>query len=298
MDISDHIYIRPEDDFDVRALPTHVDMEKKECKEILKANTKVLDELQQQLFSSKKHSVLLVFQAMDAAGKDSTIRAVFSGMNPAGFRVSNFKQPSSLELAHDFMWRVNAALPKRGNIGIFNRSHYEEVLVTRVHPEYILRQNIPYIETVSDVNEAFWTRRLNYIASYEQHLSDQGYLILKFFLNVSREEQKERFLSRMDNEHKHWKFSLGDMRERALWDDYMHAYNEMIRHTSKACAPWYVIPADDKDYLRASVSSHVREALESIGLSYPEADEDVSEDITEARRLFAQEEANELNTDK
>ena len=279
----------PAKDFDVRTLDTHVDLGKDESKRQLKENIEELNELQEKLYSDAKHSVLFVFQAMDAAGKDSTIRAVFSGMNPQGFLVSSFKQPTSRELAHDYLWRVTRQLPSRGRIGVFNRSHYEEVLVCKVHPGYVLGQNIPGIEALEDVNTDFWKNRYQQINAYEQHLSANGVTIRKFFLNVSREEQEKRFLSRMDDAEKHWKFSLGDLKERQLWGKYMDAYSDAIRETSTPDAPWYTIPADDKDYLRAAVSEIVLNTLKEMNLEFPKAGAKEMADIAEARLILAQE---------
>jgi len=267
-------------------MATQVQMSSKECQDILANNIEALNELQQKLFSRAKHSLLVVFQAMDAAGKDSTIKAVFSGMNPQGFLVSGFKQPSKQELAHDYLWRVNSKLPARGHIGVFNRSHYEEVLVCKVHPEYILYQNLPDITSLEEVNADFWEKRYRQINNYEQHLSENGYTIIKFFLHVSKDEQEERFRSRMEKADKHWKFNIGDLKERQLWDEYMSAYNDAIRTTSTAHAPWYVLPADDKDYLRAQVSSVIRETMEGMDLAYPQVSDRDMADIAEADQIL------------
>jgi PPK2 family polyphosphate:nucleotide phosphotransferase len=272
----DYVIKAPSKNFDIASFDTEVKMGKEECKAILKENLVLLNDLQEKLYSSDKQGVVLVFQAMDAAGKDSTIRAVFSGMNPQGFKVTSFKQPSKEELSHDYLWRVNKA-------------HYEEVLVTRVHPEYILYQDIPGMDSVDQVDDKFWAMRFEQINNYERYLVQNGYLILKFFLNVSLAEQKKRFLSRMENADKNWKFSLGDMKERQLWDKYMHAYSEAIGHTAQPHAPWHVIPADDKDYIRASVSTYVLKALQGLNLTYPAADDDIASDIKEAYSMFAEE---------
>ena len=216
------------------------------------ANRK-MDKLQRVLMAGDRHSVLLIFQAMDAAGKDSTIRAVMQGINPAGCQVFTFKKPSSLELDHDFLWRTSLRMPERGRIGIFNRSQYEEVLVVRVHPEILDYQRLPNTIDLDTI----WDERLESIRDQERHLSRNGTVILKFFLNVSREEQKRRFLARLDDPDKNWKFEFGDLKERRFWDDYMFAYEQALRATSVSHAPWYDIPADDKPYLRATIAEIV-----------------------------------------
>lgn len=226
-------------------------------------------ELQRKLYAENRWSLLLVFQAMDAAGKDSTIRAVTSGVNPAGFQVFSFKQPSERELDHDFLWRTAQRLPERGRVGVFNRSYYEEVLVVRVHPEYLSAQNLP-----SDAYDparlgALWSERYESIVEHERHLARSGTVVLKFFLNVSREEQRRRFLARLDSPDKNWKFSEGDLRESALWPAYMEAYEDALNATSKPWAPWYSIPADDKRFMRKTVAGIVVSTLESMDLRYP-----------------------------
>ncbi len=279
----------PGKDFDVRTLPTHVQMGKTESKKMLKEQRKVLNDLQQKLYGQSRHGLLIVFQAMDAAGKDSTIRAVFSGMNPQGFLVSSFKKPSSHEIAHDYLWRVNRQLPARGRIGVFNRSHYEEVLVCKVHPKIITYQNLPQIRSVDDINEGFWAKRYEQINNFESHLTQNGYTILKFFLNVSKEEQEKRFIERMKNPEKHWKFNLSDLEERQLWPKYMDAYSNAIRETSKEHAPWYSIPADDKEYMRACVSNIIMTKMEQIDLSYPEVTAKQMQEINIAKEMLANE---------
>lgn len=240
----------------------------KALKKTLKKHRKLFSELQRKLYAHDKQALLLIFQAMDAAGKDSTIRAVTSGVNPAGFQVSSFKQPSKLELDHDFLWRSAQRLPERGRIGIFNRSYYEETLVVRVHPQYLQYQKLPHQPDL----DTLWQERYQSIVDHENHLVRNGTVILKFWLNVSREEQKNRFLSRLDNPEKYWKFSAGDLKERALWDNYMQAYEDMINATSTSAAPWFAIPADDKPWMRAEVARIIVETLQSLDLKYPEAD--------------------------
>ena len=241
--------------------------------------TESLNKLQRVLAAGDRHAVLLVFQAMDAAGKDSTIRAVMQGVDPSGCQVFSFKKPSSQELDHDFLWRTSRCLPERGRIGIFNRSHYEEVLVVRVHPKILASQKLP-----GELNlETIWDDRLKSIREHEEHLARNGTVILKFWLNVSRDEQKARFLSRLDNVDKNWKFEPRDVVERRHWGDYMHAYEEALNATSRPWAPWYAIPADDKAYMRARVAETIIAALEGIGLRYPEPSEEDRAEFASAR---------------
>ncbi len=237
---------------------------KKETKKDLKKNIKVMSELQEELYAHDKYSVLLIFQAMDAAGKDGTIKHVMSGLNPQGVQVISFKQPSKEELDHDYLWRISKNLPERGRIGIFNRSHYEEVLVVKVH-DLIKGQSIPQ----KLVGKNIWEQRYRQISDFEKYLYENGTIILKFFLHVSKEEQKKRFLERIDTSSKNWKFSGADIKEREFWNDYQKAYAEAISHTSKQHAPWYIIPADHKWYMRLLVSQIIVETLENLKLSYP-----------------------------
>ncbi len=229
---------------------------------------KKLRELQRVLYAKDHHAVLAVFQAMDAAGKDGTIRAVLSGVDPAGCQVTSFKKPSEEELDHDFLWRTARALPERGRIGIFNRSYYEEVLVVRVHPGILDGQKIPSLPAPEEV----WRGRYTSIREHEAHLARNGIVVLKFWLNVSKDEQARRFLDRLEEPSKNWKFSAGDLKERARWDDYMAAYEAALNETSRECAPWYAIPADDKDFMRWQVARILRKTLEGLGLVYPEPD--------------------------
>ena len=236
-----------------------------------------LNKLQRVLAAGDRHAVLLVFQAMDAAGKDSTIRAVMQGVDPSGCQVFSFKKPSSLELDHDFLWRTSCRLPERGRIGIFNRSQYEEVLVVRVHPEILHGQKLPDPIDLDTI----WDERLKSIREQEEHLARNGTVILKFWLNVSKDEQKRRFLARLDDPERIWKFEPGDVVERRHWDDYMQAYEAALNATSRPWAPWYAIPADNKRYMRARVASIIVESLKSIGLRYPEP---TAEDLAEFER--------------
>jgi len=262
-------YLVPFDDsFRVADAPTQAgNVDRKRAKTRLKNAVRELDQLQRVLAAGDRHSVLLIFQAMDAAGKDSTIRAVMQGINPAGCQVFNFKKPSALELDHDFLWRSSIRLPERGRIGIFNRSHYEEVLVVRVHPELLHKQQLP--DSID--MDAIWDQRLESIRDQEKHLARNGTVILKFWLNVSREEQKKRFLARLDDPNKNWKFDFGDLEERRFWEQYMHAYEQALSGSSRPWAPWYAIPADDKRYMRACIAEIIVQTLKSIGLQYPEA---------------------------
>jgi PPK2 family polyphosphate:nucleotide phosphotransferase len=225
---------------------------------------------QESLYASNSHSLLVIFQAMDAAGKDSAIEHVMSGLNPQGCQVYSFKTPNSEEYEHDYLWRHYKALPERGRIGIHNRSHYENVLVCKVHPEYILNENIPGIDDVKKINKKFWANRYESIRNFEKHLVDNGTTIIKFFLHVSKDEQKQRFLDRIDDKTKNWKFSAGDLKERALWDKYMDAYQQTIKETSTDAAPWYVIPADKKWYARLAISQIIDETLQGMKLKFPE----------------------------
>lgn len=235
--------------------------------------------LQRVLAAGDRHAVLLVFQAMDAAGKDSTIRAVMQGVDPSGCQVFSFKKPSSLELDHDFLWRTTCRLPERGRIGIFNRSQYEEVLVVRVHPKILTYQKLP--DKV--ILDTIWDDRLRSIREQEEHLARNGTVILKFWLNVSKDEQKRRFLARLDDPAKNWKFEPRDVEERRHWDDYMRAYEDALNATSRPWAPWYAIPADDKGYMRARVANIIIETLQSIGLKYPEPSQDERQEFAESR---------------
>ena len=252
---------------------------KKDNKKRLKERRDELGDLQRILYAHDRHAVLLVFQAMDAAGKDGTIRAVLEGVNPAGCQVFSFKKPSSLELDHDFLWRTAKRLPERGRIGVFNRSYYEEVLVVRVHPGILDGQQLP-----SSVDrERIWEDRYESIRDHETHLARNGTVILKFFLHVSKEEQRQRFLSRLDEPEKNWKFSKADLRERGYWDDYQVAYEEALRETSRAHAPWYAIPADDKSFMRATVADIVVSRLQQLDLHYPPVDDEVAANVDTLR---------------
>jgi PPK2 family polyphosphate:nucleotide phosphotransferase len=254
-----------------------------EAKKLLRAGIKTMSDLQTLLYAQDRWSLLLIFQAMDAAGKDGTIKHVMSGINPQGCHVHSFKAPSSAELDHDYMWRTNVALPERGHIGIFNRSYYEEMLVVRVHKEMLKAERIPE----SLVTKKIWEHRFEDTRNYEQYLSRNGVVVRKFFLNVSKGEQKRRFLARLDNPDKHWKFSASDMKEREYWDDYQEAYEDMIRETACKEAPWYVVPADHKWYTHLVVAAVIIETLESLGLSVPNVTEEQQKQLEKARKILA-----------
>jgi PPK2 family polyphosphate:nucleotide phosphotransferase len=260
-------------------------LDKGEAAELLQRGTEWLAEEQNMLYAQDCWSLLLVFQAMDAAGKDSTIKHVMSGVNPQGCQVFSFKQPSREDLDHDFMWRYVKCLPERGRIGIFNRSYYEEVLVVRVHPEILRRQRLP----PQSVGKRIWDERLADIAHFEDYLMRQGTILLKFFLHVSREEQKRRFMERLDKPRKHWKFSSADIRERGFWGDYMHAFEEAIRATAAPHAPWFIVPADNKWFTRLVVAAAIVEAVENLDLSYPKIDAAKKKELAKARAALARE---------
>jgi PPK2 family polyphosphate:nucleotide phosphotransferase len=251
--------------------------------EQLATQVKRTSELQDVLYASDRFSLLLIFQAMDAAGKDGAIKHVMSGVNPLGCQVSSFKQPSAEELDHDFLWRTTLRLPERGRIGIFNRSYYEEVLVVRVHPQYLEAQRLPEGSVQAP---DFWEGRMRSIRDHEEHLHRNGTRIVKFFLHVSREEQRKRFLDRIDHPDKNWKFNLGDVEERGHWNDYMRAYEQALSATSTKDSPWYVIPADDKKNARLLVSQVVNQTLESLDLQYPKLDKARVAELKAARKLL------------
>ena len=256
-----------------------------DAKKFLKKSVKTLSALQEKLYAQDRWGVLLIFQAMDAAGKDSAIKHVMSGIDPKGCQVYSFKAPSSEELDHDFMWRTSKALPERGRIGIFNRSHYEEVVALRVHPEWLGPQRLPSGER----DEAFWQARHEDINAFERYLARNGFVIRKFFLNVSRAEQRRRFLDRLVRPEKNWKFAMGDLAERARWRDYMAAYEDTIRATSTPHAPWVVIPADDKKFARTVVAAAVIDALNRLSLEFPPIDAADRRELARARRTLERE---------
>lgn len=249
----------------------------------LEKNVKTLAKLQETLYAEGRRSLLIVLQAMDAAGKDSAIEHVMSGINPQGCHVTSFKAPSAEDLDHDFLWRCQKALPRRGTIGVFNRSHYEEVLVVKVHPQYLVGQKLP---DSPDTNPGFWDRRYQEICNWEAMVTANGTKIVKFFLNVSREEQRRRFLARINEPDKNWKFSSGDIRERTLWNDYMNAYRDAISATSTDASPWYILPADQKWFTRLAVSEILAETLRKMDPKFPEVSDAMKADLAEAKQVL------------
>jgi PPK2 family polyphosphate:nucleotide phosphotransferase len=256
--------------------------DKARAKEALQMGVEALAELQSVLYAQDRWSVLLVFQAMDAAGKDGTIKHVMSGVNPQGCQVSSFKSPTSEDLDHDYLWRCMKVLPNRGHIGIFNRSYYEETLVVRVHPEFLTGQKLPE----ERVTKRIWDERFQDIRGFERYLNRNGTIVLKFFLHVSKKEQQKRFLERLDNPDKNWKFSANDAKERGFWDDYMKAYEETIRETATDHAPWYVVPADNKWFTRVIVAAAVIDALASLNLHYPKVSEAKKKELVAVRKIL------------
>ena len=272
---------------DVNPADTHQlkSEDRPEAKKRLEEGVALLSEMQDMLYAQSKWGLLLIFQAMDAAGKDGTIKHVMSGVNPQGVDVFSFKAPTPEEIAHDFLWRTNRCLPARGKIGIFNRSYYEEVLVVKVHPELLERQRIP-----KELREKhFWRNRYEDINAFEKYLARNGIAILKFFLNVSRKEQKRRFLARLEDSEKNWKFSAADVRERKYWDDYQAAYEKMIRSTASQHAPWVVVPADNKWFTRLVISTVIVDTLESLNLCYPKVDDAKRKELAEAKKKLLKE---------
>lgn len=256
-----------------------------DAKKLLKKVRKQLAKIQDTMYAEHRQSVLICLQGMDTSGKDSLIREVFKNVNANGVNVHSFKVPTPKELSHDYLWRHYIALPERGKIGVFNRTHYENILVTRVHPEYILFEDIPNISSVDDIGDAFYLRRMQQINDFEKHLVDNGTIILKFYLHLSKDEQKNRLLRRLNLPDKNWKFSKGDLKERKLWKKYMHAYEDLLSRTSTNYAPWYIIPADDKATSRLKVGEILVESLSKYGFKYPVLDENEKDNL----ELFRQE---------
>jgi PPK2 family polyphosphate:nucleotide phosphotransferase len=258
--------------------------DKTEAQTKLAADILQLSEYQNILYADNKLSVLIIFQAMDAAGKDSTIKHVMSGVNPQGCQVFSFQAPSAEELDHDYLWRIHKCLPERGRIGIFNRSYYEEVLIARVHPEFLAAQHLPKLE-----NDRIWQQRFQEINDFERYLTNNGTVMIKFFLNVSKAEQKRRFLERIEAPEKHWKFSAADIQERAYWDDYQAAYREMFHYTSTELAPWYIIPADRKWYTRLTVADIICHRLQQLNLAYPQISTEQHQQLLAAKQILERE---------
>ena len=258
--------------------------EKPKAQEALATGVEVLAELQEKLWAQDRWAVLIIFQAMDAAGKDGAIKHVMSGVNPQGCEVSSFKAPSAEELDHDFLWRCAKRAPERGRIGIFNRSYYEETLVVRVHPEYLSGQKLPPKTKTKDL----WKQRFKDITNFERHLTHNGTMVLKFFLHISKEEQRQRFLKRIEDEDKNWKFSLKDVEERQHWDEYMEAYEDTIQHTASKYAPWYVVPADNKWFMRLVVASAIVQNLNALDLEYPSLTKEELKGLESAKHALLQ----------
>lgn len=278
---------------ELKNVPTFLDLETSEKKKAKKLNEyrEALSDHQDTMYAHNKYSVLICLQGMDTAGKDSLIREVFKEFNPRGVVVHSFKTPTSSELEHDYLWRHYIALPERGKYAVFNRTHYENVLVTRVHPEYILSENIPGIDSVEDITPAFWEKRFDQINNFEKHISQNGVIILKFFLHLSKDEQKHRLLRRLDKKKHNWKFSPGDLKERGYWEKYQSYYEDAINRTSKPHAPWYIIPADNKETARVLVAKTILEEMERYkDIKEPVLEEEVAENIGKYREMLMKDE--------
>ena len=274
------------------AIPTKIDLEvnKKKIEHALEDVCKDLAEIQNAMYAHGKYAALICIQGMDTAGKDSLIREVFKELNARGVVVHSFKVPTELELNHDYLWRHYIALPKRGRFGVFNRTHYENVLVTRVHPQYILGEKLPDVQSLDDVNEAFWEKRFEQINNFEKHIAENGTIIFKFFLHLSKDEQKNRLIRRLEKPNKNWKFSPNDLKERKLWDDYQTCYEDAINETSKPHAPWYAIPADDKPTARYLVARILLDTLKEYhDIEAPELDDDIKANLDQYKQQLANE---------
>jgi PPK2 family polyphosphate:nucleotide phosphotransferase len=261
-------------------------MTKDEGEVLLQQGVKLLSDMQDKLYAHNQYSILIIFQAMDAAGKDSAIKHIMSGLNPQGVKVTSYKAPSTTELDHHYLWRHYTQIPARGEIGIFNRSHYENVLVTRVHPEFILKENNPHIVSVKDISGKFWLRRFEQINRFERNLVENGTIVLKFFLHVSKEEQRRRLLARIDDPEKNWKFEVNDLKERGYWDQYMKAYEDMLEHCSPEHAPWFVIPADDKWFARLCIADVICKEFDKLRFDYPKVDAAGRKALEQARKML------------
>ncbi len=284
--------VKPGKIVDLKKYPTDYEgnrLNKADSAALLEAGIKHLTEVQEKLYAQDRYGVLIILQAMDAAGKDSAIKHIMSGFNPLGVKVHSFKTPTPLELDHHYLWRHIVALPGRGEIAIHNRSHYENVLVTRVHPEYILNERLPGIDDVSKIKNEFWTNRFEQIKRFEQNITEDGTIILKFFLHLSKKEQKKRFLERIEDPEKHWKFSLGDLKERQRWDDYQTAYEEAISATSTEPAPWFIIPSDDKWYARLAMAAIIYKQFKALNIEYPALTDLEKEQLKQGRDMLMNE---------
>jgi PPK2 family polyphosphate:nucleotide phosphotransferase len=264
-------------------------LDKTTAEQMMKEGIKGLQQMQDKLYSHNHHSILIIIQAMDAAGKDSLVNHVLGGLSPSGVRVVPFKAPTDTELEHDYLWRHNLALPARGEIAIFVRSHYENALVTRVHPEYILNENIPGIDKLKKVNNAFFKTRFRQINDWERYLVENGTTIIKIFLHSSREEQKKQFLERIDDASKNWKFNLADIKERGFWNDYMEAYEDLLSNTSTEHAPWYIVPADDRWFARIAAGAIIYKEFEKLKIDYPKVTEEQKKQLEIARQQLMEE---------
>lgn len=285
-DFTDNFKVKTNQKFHIKDYSTTYEghMTKEQGEQLLVEEKEKIYELQEKLYAEDRQSLLIIIQAMDAAGKDGLIEHVFSGVNPQGCEVTSFKAPSLQEYDHDFIWRHYLALPQKGKIGIFNRSHYESVLVCKVHPEYNLNEKV--WKSIDDFDEDFWKNRYESIRDFEKHISRNGTKIIKLFLHVSKEEQKERLLSRIDEHDKHWKFEFGDLKERALWDHYQQAYEEAINETNTECAPWYVLPADKKWLTRVAACQIIINALEDMNVKFPEITAEEKSKLEEAKKIL------------
>ena len=291
----DKYRIKPGTDISLKDFDTEYKediINKEEGEKLLEESKRKLSEMQDKLYAHDQYSVLIIFQAMDAAGKDGAVKHIMSGINPSGVKVNSFKTPSSTELDHDYLWRHYIALPARGEIGIFNRSHYENVLVTRVHPEYILKENLPDIKTIEDIKDEFWKKRFKQINRFEKNIYQNGTIVLKFFLHISKKEQKKRFIGRIDDPAKNWKFSPVDIAERKFWKDYQKAYEEAISNTSTEYVPWFIIPADNKWFTRLAITHIIYKQFESLNLEYPVVKPEISEELQKIRQQLISENGN------
>lgn len=265
------------------------EINKEEASKLLDESRKQLAKIQDKLYAHNRYSVLIIFQAMDAAGKDGAIKHVMSGFNPQGVQVTSFKHPSAAELDHQYLWRHMVTLPSHGEIAIHNRSHYENVLITRVHPEYILAELLPGIRSVKDIDKKFWDARFKQIRHFERTLAENGMVIIKFFLHVSKKEQKKRFLERIEDPSKNWKFAASDLKERGFWSEYQAAYEDAIENTSRKEAPWYIIPADDKWYARLAVATVILDTLKDLDMHYPKVTEEQQKELQKAKEVLTKE---------
>jgi PPK2 family polyphosphate:nucleotide phosphotransferase len=300
IEIKDH-HVKPGKKVNLKDFPTKYTGEvlnKQEAERMLELGRKHLAKVQDELYAHNKYSVLLVLQAMDAAGKDGAVKHIMSGFNPLGVKVYSFKAPNSTELDHEYLWRHQLALPARGEIAIHNRSHYENVLVTRVHPEWILNENIPSISSLKKIDDEFWEQRYKQIRRFEKNLTENGTIVLKFFLHVSKKEQKKRFLERIDDPSKNWKFSLSDLKERAYWDEYQKAYGKALAETSTDNSPWFVIPADDKWYARLAIAEIIASEFAKLELSYPVVSPAQKEELQKAKVQLMSEEGDQPSNEK